>query len=363
MDLSVRKIESVGIPFNGWRIINEIGSGSFGSVFRIESARGDVCALKVIPVPYNDSDLSEAMLNCGGNAAEARRSFDDIINTILEREIGTAQACSSCRNVIRIYEKAVVDDPSNQVQRYIMVRMELLMDSKSRFLRPDVTQGEIVQMMRDIATALAFMEGRRIIHRDIKPANIMLDGRGVCKLTDFGEARVMKASGTNTISKGTPYYMAPEVYNSRKYDHRADIYSLGIVAYYFLNGGTYPLVEGNVRPREAWSKRMQGATCPAIRGVSDALNRVIHKCVAFNPSERYASAVDLLKDLERLGSHDHARITNRANSAPVPDQGDNRSEEQVNERKPLPTGAIVGIVLGSVFGFWMIILLIVLAVS
>ena len=83
--------------------------------------------------------MREALLNAGGNPAQARKSFDSVIKQVLEREIGTAEKCASCPNVFRVFEKTIVDDPENAVQRYVMVRMELLMDLKSHLTRREAT--------------------------------------------------------------------------------------------------------------------------------------------------------------------------------------------------------------------------------
>ena len=259
-------------------------------------------------------------------------------------------------------------------------------------------------MMQDVATALAFMEGKKIIHRDIKPANIMMDGRGHCKLTDFGEARVLQQGGSQTIARGTPYYMAPEVYSGHHYDHRADIYSLGIVAYYFLNSCQYPLVDRGYRPREAWNERMRGADCPPLNNVSAQINRVLLKCIAYRPENRYSSAADLLRDLDKLrgqgnipiaggragrddpGPHrggrsdpeddrryrgrsydrDSDRRQNGYNSDPTRggnSGGQGEVIQQGGEKKRLSTGALVGIILGSVFGGLLLITLIIVAAA
>ena len=381
MDLSLRKIEKIGLPFHNWRIVHEIGSGTFGCVYRIESNSGDICALKVIPVPYSEADRNDAMLNAGGDPAAARKLLDSTLKQILSRELETAESCAGCPNIIRIFEKAVVDDPADPIQRYIMVRMELLMDLKSHLQRPGATQGDVLRVMRDVATALVYLEHKSIIHRDIKPANIMLDGRGNCKLTDFGEARVLVMNGSQTVARGTPYYMAPEVYTGRRYDHRADIYSLGIVAYYFFNGGQYPLVGGSVRAREAWRMRMEGTPCPQIRGVDGQVNRILMKCVAFRPEDRYRTAMDLLSDLNRLSrnygaeplqgsrgrSYDRGGQEQspgvRTPSAQTPSMQTPSSLTPGPERKGLSTGALVGIILGSVLGGLLLLILLVLAIQ
>ena len=300
MDISVKTLRKTGLPFPDWHVAQEIGSGTYGSVFRIENRRGDICALKVIPVPYSEADLLETMQMCGGDVMKARSGFDSMVNRILTREIGTAKQCAGCPNIFRIYEEAVVDDPENPAQRYIMVRMELLMESRAYITRTGARQRDVLRMMENVANALSFMEHKNIIHRDVKPANIMVDSQGVFKLTDFGEARVSQRESTHTVARGTPYYMAPEVATSGHYDHRADIYSLGMVAYYFLNGQRYPFAQFGVRPRDGYEKRMGGEACPPIPGVDARVNRIVLRCIAYRREMRYGTADELLGDLREL---------------------------------------------------------------
>jgi len=300
MEMSLKYLRKLGLPFPDWHATQEIGSGTFGSVYRIESRQGEICALKVIPVPSSSVEMLETMQNCGNDPVQARAAFDATVQRILKREIGTAKQCAGSPNVFRIYEEAVVDDPENPVQRYIMVRMELLMECKSFLHQQETRQRDVLRMMENIASALAYMEGRNILHRDIKPANIMVDSQGLFKLTDFGEARVVQQEASHTIARGTPYYMAPEVATSGHYDNRADIYSLGMVAYYFLNGMRYPFAQNGLRAREGYERRMRGDPCPAIRRVDRRVNSIILRCVAFRPEERYSRAVELLSDLREL---------------------------------------------------------------
>ena len=88
---------------------------------------------------------------------------------------------------------------------------------------------------RDICEALAVCHRKQLLHRDVKPENIFVDGEGRFKLGDFGIARRLDNPATYLTQVGTPYYMAPEVFSLHSYDGRADIYSLGLVLYRFLN--------------------------------------------------------------------------------------------------------------------------------
>ncbi len=362
MDISLKMLNKIGVPFKGWNAVKEIGSGTYGSVFRIESHAGDVCALKVIPIPTSDADLFDAVAACGNDKLKARSMFDNQLNTVLDREISTAKSCSDCPNVFRVYEEAVVNDPNNPALRYIMVRMELLSDLKSYLDRTSATQKDVLKMMRDVASALCYLEKKRILHRDIKTANIMVDGNGVFKLTDFGEARAQQINGNHTRYRGTPYYMAPEVQKGR-YDNRADIYSLGIVAYFFLNGRKYPFVGGSVRANDGYERRMRGEPCPPIRGADRDINRVVLKCIAYDMNNRYASAADLLHDINDLLKNNSYGRQPLAGVSAGRSETTSRSDDMYRSGKSgsgLSTTAIVLIVLGSVMLLALIIVLVVL---
>jgi serine/threonine protein kinase len=105
------------------------------------------------------------------------------------------------------------------------------------------TPEQALSVVPKICEALQYAHDNDVLHRDIKPENILMDARGHVKIADFGIAKMVGDSTTNsglTVSGaniGTPHYMAPEqVESSSKVDHRADIYSLGVVFYELLTG-------------------------------------------------------------------------------------------------------------------------------
>jgi eukaryotic-like serine/threonine-protein kinase len=109
---------------------------------------------------------------------------------------------------------------------------------------PALPMDEAISVLRDVARALAYAHDRGIVHRDIKPDNVLMSG-GAAVVTDFGIAKAIAAARTNSgsatltqvgTSIGTPAYMAPEQAAGDDVDHRADLYSLGCMAYELLTG-------------------------------------------------------------------------------------------------------------------------------
>ncbi len=96
---------------------------------------------------------------------------------------------------------------------------------------------EVLEMIAEIADALAYAHSNNVVHRDIKPANVMRQRDGSVKVTDFGIARVVSESQTQTgMILGTPSYMSPEQVAAKKIDGRSDLFSLGSVCYELLCG-------------------------------------------------------------------------------------------------------------------------------
>ena len=152
-----------------------------------------------------------------------------------------------------------------------------------------------VQLAREMADALAYAHAHGVIHRDVKPENVLLQG-GHALVADFGVALAVQHAGggrmTQTgISLGTPQYMAPEQATGEKtVDHRADVYSLGVVLYEMLAGAppfTAPTVQGVVaRLLTEEPARVETRRRAVPLHVADAVHRALEKL----PADRFESA-------------------------------------------------------------------------
>jgi eukaryotic-like serine/threonine-protein kinase len=165
---------------------------------------------------------------------------------------------------------------------------------------------EAVRYLRDVVDALAYAHEQGVLHRDIKPDNVMLS-RHHALVTDFGVAKALSeaadqagASGFTSagVAMGTPAYMAPEqAAADPTIDHRADIYSVGAMAYEMLTG--HPPFSGRT-PQQLLAAHVSRAPEPVntVRATVPAdLAAIVMRCLEKRPADRWQSAEDLLRAL------------------------------------------------------------------
>jgi serine/threonine protein kinase len=149
----------------------------------------------------------------------------------------------------------------------------------------------------DLASALAYAHRSGIIHGDVKPSNIRVTENDQVKLVDFGVARFASQVSSSDRILGTPAYLSPEQIEGQKQDGRSDLFSLGIVLYEMITG---------VRP---FAGNSLGEVCAQIRTANPippsklhatlpaAFDRILARCLAKNPDNRYQSGNDLARAL------------------------------------------------------------------
>jgi tetratricopeptide (TPR) repeat protein/tRNA A-37 threonylcarbamoyl transferase component Bud32 len=158
---------------------------------------------------------------------------------------------------------------------------------------------EVVRLVAEIAETLAYAHRQGFIHRDIKPANILIDRHGRALLADFGIARSPEdGAESGAVSFGTLAYMSPEQVQGQGVDHRADIYSLGVVLYELLTG---QLPHQEADPVRLRREIVSGPPSPFPNEavVPKKLERICLACLARNPGDRYQDAGQLAASLRR----------------------------------------------------------------
>src|SRR5439155_19717548 len=158
----------------------------------------------------------------------------------------------------------------------------------------DVAPAAVLKIIPQVCDALQYAHDEGFVHRDIKPENILLDKKGRVKIADFGLARLIGLTPTYlslTGSKeimGTLYYMAPEqIKRTHSVDHRADLYSLGVVFYEMLTG---ELPVGRFAPPSQKAR------------VDGRLDSIVLRALSREHEHRYQDAAELMKDVEGIAA-------------------------------------------------------------
>jgi serine/threonine-protein kinase len=169
----------------------------------------------------------------------------------------------------------------------------------------------VLNIMRQLAAALAAAHGVNVVHRDLKPQNILLDRNDHVYVSDFGIAKTLESERTSVTRTGavlgTPMYMSPEQVEGKPVDHRSDLYSFGLIFYEMLTGilpfsgdSTFQLMYQRVHQLP---KRPE----LVIPDLPLYLSRICLKCLEKEPAKRYQSANEILVDLEFKHAPTHTR--------------------------------------------------------
>jgi serine/threonine protein kinase len=215
--------ERLSLALDSLRVDEEIGRGGMGVVYRAVQEKLDrTVAVKVLPPhPDLDSGFAKRFLT------EAR-----------------AMARLHHSHIVTIHDFGQTDCGLS----YIVMEFVNGQSLDEIFAKRSLEAPRLVELMTEVAEALAYAHGLNVVHRDMKPQNILISARGRAKIGDFGIAKLegdrhaARLTRTHQIL-GTPLYMAPEqTMGAKAVDHRADLYALGVMLYEGLTG-TFPGIE------------------------------------------------------------------------------------------------------------------------
>jgi serine/threonine protein kinase/Tol biopolymer transport system component len=280
LDLSGREV-------GRYHVLSLLGSGGMGTVYEaVDVPLGRRVALKMLP-PELVAD-----------ATRVRR---------FAQEARTASALNH-PHVVTVYDIGAQEIDGREMQFIAMERVD------GTTLRDALANGPLpleraIELMQQIADAVASAHEAGVIHRDLKPENIMVSVAGYAKVLDFGLAKLQETtppsdeaataemlSTQSGILLGTPGYMAPEQAQGRPADHRADIFSLGCILYELVAGRR--AFRGK-SPVDTLHQIVHDEPEP-MSGAPAELQRIVRKALVKDPNERYQSARELAIDLREL---------------------------------------------------------------
>ena len=271
--------EIIGRQFGDFKITEALGKGGMGSVYKsTQLSLHRPVAIKILSPSF-------------ANNKEFVERFD------LEAK---SVASLVHQNIIQMHSKGVTEEGLHYFAMEFVDGEDLAVKIKRGV---EFSEEEIVDIIRQSCMGLESAWKKRIIHRDIKPSNIVITKEGVVKIADFGLAKSLESTNKLTrtdVFMGTVNYTAPEQGEGEQIDHRADIYSLGIVFYHLLTKrvpfkATSPsaVIYQHIHKRPTPPREVNPKISPEIE-------KVVLKAIAKKPEDRYQNMVEFRKALEAV---------------------------------------------------------------
>ena len=240
----------------------------------------------------------------GGDVSKADSYFAQMLNSIVsEIQILNSLSERGTQHIVRYYENDIIATASPK--RYdIFILMEYLTPLEDYIQSHNFLVRDVVKLGLDVLDGLQSCHDNGVIHRDIKDDNIFVSNKGEYKIGDFGVSKILKDSSKAESLKGTPNFLAPEVYLGKEgYTKSVDLYSLGIVLYRLLNYSRNPFVPSfpaqyfSQDEDKAFEERMSGKIPPLPSLGGEEIGRVIIRAIS-GSNERFQIAGEFINALE-----------------------------------------------------------------
>lgn len=275
----------IGKTISHYRILGQIGEGGMGVVYVAEDTRfGRRVAIKIPHAGKDESHYRSRFLK------EAR-----------------AVSKLNHRNIAAVYDMGETDDG----RPYIVMELVSGQTLGDALASTGLSVARSVEVMREVAEALAEAHSHKIIHRDVKPSNVIISDKGDVKVLDFGLAKQLEEDGSRSralsdhtrsdVVIGTPLYLSPEQARGAKdVDARSDLFALGALLYECVTGR--PAFSG-ASVLEIGAQVLHFDPPPASRSnprVTSELDRLIKRALSKKPEDRFQTAKEFAEELSRV---------------------------------------------------------------
>lgn len=288
-----------------YELLEELGRGAMGVVYKARDPQIDrLVAIKTICSLAEDFELEDA----------CRTRF------VIEAK---AAGRLSHRGIVQVFD--VGEELISQIPYIVMEYVPGTSLNKMLAHGAQLPVNSALQLVQEIAEALAYAHGQGVIHRDIKPSNVIVTEGGHAKITDFGVSKLDFGNGTaGGQILGTPAYMAPEqLSNSSQADGRSDLFSVGVLLYCMLSG--HRPFQGNSPKTVAFKIAHQNPVpVTALKlGLPADINYVLARAMAKVPAQRYQTGTEMALDLGDVRDQKRPRScldvagTDAVNQSPV----------------------------------------------
>lgn len=301
----------IGKQILNYNVIKLIGTGGMASVYLAEHIKfkNKKVAIKVLnPILTSNADIKKRFENEASIMAGLEHKH---ITQVIDFE--------DKKNTLAIIMEYL---EGQDLTEYIKLKGKLPLN-------------DALNIIYQTLDAFAFAHQKGIVHRDVKPGNIFIQKNGTVKILDFGIAKILSGDANLTSTgtqMGTPMYMSPEqVRDSKEIDWRTDIYSLGVVLFYMLNGRA-PYSDTETSSFDIQSKIVFG-DFPTLENLPE-INAIIAKATAKKPDERYQTCEEMMFELQNIEksidiSSDKISQPNQTNNKNIPPIVNNVKNENV----------------------------------